>query len=68
MLQLVSLVKLVSPKLTTQLGATQSSDGTVDHPVSLHRLLTAVWTQHLGTAESSDCGVNNTRDHYTIVL
>jgi len=51
------------PKLTAQLGATQSSDSTVDHPVSLHRLLTAVWTQHLGTTEIGDSGVNNTRGH-----
>jgi len=33
-----------SLKLTARLGATQSSDGTVDRPVSLHRLWTAVWT------------------------
>jgi len=53
------------PKLTARLGATQSSDGTVDLPVSLHRLLTVVWTQHPDTIEISDSGVNNTRGHYT---
>jgi len=43
----------------------QSSDGTVDRPVSLHRLWTAVWIQHPGTTENGDCGVINTRGHYT---
>ena len=57
-----------SLKLTARLGATQSSDDIVDHPVSLRRLLTAVWTQHTGTTEIGDSGVNNTRGHYTTVL
>jgi len=58
-----------SPKLTTRLGATQSSDGGVDTtPVLLHRLLTAVWTQHPGTTEIGDSGVNNTCGHYNIIL
>jgi len=36
--------------------------------VSLHRLLTAVWTQHTGTTESGDSGVDNTRGHYKFIL
>jgi len=35
--------------------------------VSLHRLLTAVWTQHPGTTESGDSGVDNTSGHYKLV-
>ena len=32
--------------------------------MSLHRLLTAVWTQQPGTTEIGDSGVDNTRGHY----
>ena len=55
-----------SPKLTARLGATQISDGAGDTtPVSLHRLLTAVWTQNTDSTEIGDSGVEDTRGHYT---
>jgi len=55
-----------SAKLTARLGATQSSDGAgYTTPVSLLRLLTAVWTQHTDTTEIGGSGVEDTRGHYT---
>jgi len=57
-----------SPKITAQLGATQSSDSTVDTTlVSLHRLLTVMWTQHTGTTEIGDLGVDNNHGHYNMM-
>jgi len=57
-----------SPKFTARLGATQSSDGTVDRHVSLHRLWTVVWTQRPGTTKIGDRGTDNTRGNYILML